>query len=354
MDAAPAARSGSPLTIVECDDTWQTRWDAYTDGCPHASLYHLWAWQDVNRTVFGHRTTALAALDGDRIRGIFPIVHVRSALFGRLGCSMPFVNFGGPASDTPEVDAALLTEGAALVARERLDYLEVRSTRQLGEQYLTQTHKISMTVDLPTDPEVMWTKFKSAHRQDIRKAANAGFVAKHGGRELLADFYAILSESWRDLGTPFYSRRYFERLFDALGDRLWITVVYHAEEPAGAQLSGTFQETAEGMWLGMREKFRRMYAGYVLYWEILKYASQRGQRKYHLGRSTADSGAEAFKKKWNAYPTQLYWHYLASEGRPLPQLRVDNPKYRLAIDTWRKLPLSVTQLVGPYLARGIP
>ena len=89
-----------------------------------------------------------------------------------------------------------------------------RSTRRLGEQYPAQTHKISMTVDLPADPDAMWTGFKSSHRQDIRKAANAGFVARHGGRELLAPFYAILSESWRDLGTPFYGRRYFDALFD--------------------------------------------------------------------------------------------------------------------------------------------
>jgi FemAB-related protein (PEP-CTERM system-associated) len=351
---ATAATSPSTTSIVVCDESWRARWDAYAERCPDASLYHLWAWQDVNRAVFGHRTTPLAVTEDGEIRGIFPVVQVRSLLFGRLGCSMPFVNFGGPASDAPDIDAALLAEGGRLVSRERLDYLEVRSTRQLGDQYPTQTHKISMTVDLRADPEAMWTAFKSAHRQDIRKAEKAGFVARHGGRELIEPFYQILSESWRDLGTPFYSRRYFETLFDALGDRLWITVVYQGDEVAGAQLSGVFRDTAEGMWLGVREKYRRMYAGYVLYWEILKYASQRGQRKYHLGRSTADSGAEAFKKKWNAYATQLYWHYVVPEGRPVPRLNVDNPKYRLAIDTWRKLPLSVTQAIGPFLARGIP
>jgi FemAB-related protein (PEP-CTERM system-associated) len=342
------------MTIVECDEAWRARWDAYAQRCEHASLYHLWNWREINSAVFGHRTIALAAVEGEELRGIFPIVLVKSLLFGSIGCSMPFVNFGGPASDTPEIDAALLAEGARIVARERLDYLEVRSTRSLGDTYPSMTHKISMTVDLPPDPEAMWTRFKSAHRQDIRKAANTGFVARHGGRELLNDFYAILSESWRDLGTPFYSRRYFETLFTALPDRFWITVVYKGEEPACAQLSGVFRDTAEGLWLGSREKFRRMYAGYVLYWEILKYASERGQRKYHLGRSTADSGAEAFKKKWNAYATQLYWHYVMREGRPVPQLSVDNPKYRLAIDTWRKLPVPVTQVVGPLLARGIP
>jgi FemAB-related protein (PEP-CTERM system-associated) len=343
------------VTIIECDGSWRSRWDAYAAACPHASLYHLWAWNDVNRDVLGHRTIALAAVEGDAIRGIFPIVQVKSRLFGNIGCSMPFVNFGGPASDTPEIDEALLAEGARVTAREGMDYVEIRSVRPLPGPYPSQQSKISLTVDLPPEPEAMWTKFKSSHRQDIRKAEKEGFVARHGGRELLDDFYQVLSESWRDLGTPIYSRRYFERVLEALGDtRVWITVIYRGTEPAAAQMSGRFGGTAEGMWLGMREAFRRQYVGYVLYWEILKWASEHGHRKYHLGRSSADSGAEAFKKKWNAYAMQLYWHYVLKPGQPLPQLNVKNPKYQLAIHVWRELPVRLTQTIGPMVARCIP
>jgi lipid II:glycine glycyltransferase (peptidoglycan interpeptide bridge formation enzyme) len=200
----------------------------------------------------------------------------------------------------------------------------------------------------------MWSGFKSAHRQDIRKATKAGFTVRHGGRELLPDFYDVLSESWRDLGTPFYAWDYFDRLFGRLGDRLWISVVYQESEAAAAQLSGSFAGVAEGMWLGTRERYRRQYAGYLLYWEILKYASEQGLRRYHLGRSTADSGAEAFKKKWNAYPKQLYWYHLLEPGAARPALNVKNPRYQRAIKLWRRLPVSVARVVGPPIARGIP
>ena len=91
-----------------------------------------------------------------------------------------------------------------------------------------------------------------------------------------------------------------------------------------------------------------------IYWEILKWASEHGHRKYHLGRSSADSGAEAFKKKWNAYAMQLYWHYVLKPGQPLPQLNVKNPKYQLAIQVWRELPVRLTQTIGPMVARCIP
>ena len=123
------------MTIIEADASWRARWDAFAEGCPDASLYHLWGWNDVNAEVLGHRTIALAAVEGDAVRGIFPIVQVKSRLFGNIGCSMPFVNFGGPASGSAGIDEALLAEGARIAARERMDYVEIRSVRPLPGPY---------------------------------------------------------------------------------------------------------------------------------------------------------------------------------------------------------------------------
>ena len=52
-----------------------------------------------------HRAAYLAAIDErGEIGGIFPLVQVKSALFGNIACSMPFVNYGGPVAETPEVE----------------------------------------------------------------------------------------------------------------------------------------------------------------------------------------------------------------------------------------------------------
>jgi hypothetical protein len=73
-----------------------------------------------------------------------------------------------------------------------------------------------------------------------------------------------------------------------------------------------------------------------------------------LGRSTIDSGGQANKRKWTAEPRPLYWEYVLGDGVAIPELGVDNPKYRLAIEAWRRLPVPVTQWIGPLLARSIP
>jgi hypothetical protein len=87
---------------------------------------------------------------------------------------------------------------------------------------------------------------------------------------------------------------------------------------------------------------------------MIRYYCLNGMSQFHLGRSTAESGSEQFKKKWNASTKQLYWYFDVPNGRTRPELNVDNPKFRLAISIWRQLPLIVTRWLGPKLARAIP
>ena len=78
----------------------------------------------------GHDSCYLAGrLDGERIVGVFPVVQVRSRLFGSIGCSMPFVNYGGPASESEDIDAALLDAASAVASEWEVDYLEITRTR---------------------------------------------------------------------------------------------------------------------------------------------------------------------------------------------------------------------------------
>jgi FemAB-related protein (PEP-CTERM system-associated) len=341
------------MEIVQCDDRHRDAWTAYVLASPRAAVYHRYEWRNVNAACFGHRSAYLAAMEGGRIVGVFPIVRVKSQLFGNIACSLPFVNYGGPCGDTDAIEQALVDAARPIVDEWRVDYLEVRSRRPL-DGLPTSEHKVSMTLDLDPNPDVLFKAFSSAHRQDIRGGYKKGLTARIGGVELLADFYAVLSESWRDMGTPIYSISYLRTVAQTFPDLTRICVIYAGSEPAAASLDMLAGETAEGLWLGSRGKFRRQYAGYVLYWEIIKNACERGLKRFHLGRSTTQSGGEQFKKKWNAYAVPLYWQYVLRNRRDIPQLNVTNPKYQLAIKAWQKLPVPVTQVIGPLIARSIP
>lgn len=351
---AAQSTSSAALTIEACSATHATPWNEYLAQQPQGSFYHLFEWQKINEQALGHRTAYLMARQGSTVRGVLPLTFVSSPLFGRILCSLPFVNYGGPVFSDEATGTALLQAAVAKAKELKADYLELRCASSLQTDMPVSTRKISMHIALDPDPDVLWNKFTSKHRTNIRRSQKNELEVKAGGRELLDTFYSVMEQSWHQLGTPLYKRSYFASILAALPDHTRIFVCARGNEPVAVAFNGYFNGTVEGLWAGGTELSRPLQANYALYWEMIREACVRGCSRYHLGRSTADSGAEDFKKKWNATSSQLYWYFHRPNGGEMPQLNVDNPKYRLAIDLWRKMPLWATRIIGPPLARSIP
>lgn len=346
----------APCRIEDATDADAAHWDAFLHGMPGANFYQSYAWRLVNRRQFGHDTRYLVArtATGDEICGVLPLVLLKSRLFGTILCSMPFVNFGGPCAATADAAQALLAEAASLTRELGADYAELRVLQPVRNDLPTTRHKVSMTIDLDTDPDRVWQAFTSKHRTNIRRVYKNHIEVRHGRQELLGDFYRLLSLSWQRLGTPIYHKTYFAEILEHFPVETRIFVAYRHDTPVAAAFNGYFKDTVEGMWAGTSPEHQRLQPNYVLYWEMIRHACENGYRHFHLGRSTADSNAEQFKKKWNAHAQQLYWQYVLHGRKTLPELNVNNPKYRLAIALWKKLPLPATQWLGPLVARSIP
>lgn len=319
------------------------------------SFYHSYEWRRVNEKTLGHQSRYLVARRGGAIVGLLPMTLLDSMLFGRILCSMPFVNFGGPCAADEAARSALLRASLQEAKHLHVDYLELRCTQPCETDLPVALHKISMTIALAADAEVLWAGFTHKHRKNVRRAYKNGLTVASGGAELLPAFYEMMSLSWRHLGTPLYAPRYFAAVLAAMPQSTRIFVCYDANKrPVAAALTGYCNGVVEGLWAGGGPAARALDANYVLYWEMIRDACARGCHSFHLGRSTAHSGAEDFKSRWNAEPQQLYWYFYRPAGGPMPQLNVSNPKYRLAINAWRHIPLWGTRLLGPWLARSIP
>lgn len=353
--SSPHAQTG-PLRVYDVDSIPEhgENWNAYLMRNHGSNFYQRYEWKTINNQEFGHRAYFLVAENATDIMGVFPMVYIRSHLFGRILCSMPFVNFGGPVVDNVAAEDALIDGAIRVAEHERADYLEIRSTRVCARQMPTERQKVSMSLELDPNPDVLWNAFKSKHRTAIRRAFKEDFVVVAGKSELLDTFYNVMEQSWRVLGTPFYRKRYFQNILDTFGDDIRIFVAYKNGQAVGTALNGHFKQTVEGMWAGGIPTSRSLQANYVLYWEMIKDACERGFKTFNLGRSTAGSGAEVFKKKWNAHPRQLYWQYHLNRVDSVPQLNPGNAKYDLPIAVWKRLPLSLTRLLGPILSKNIP
>ncbi|MBP7610594.1 MAG: FemAB family PEP-CTERM system-associated protein [Steroidobacteraceae bacterium] len=344
---------GVEIIAVPPDASGQA-WDDFLDAHPHGSFYHRYGWRRLNQAQLGHTCLYLEARVGGSVTGVLPLVLTNSRIFGRILCSLPFVNYGGPIAVDAETTRMLVKAAREHAARFRVDYLELRCNAPLDTDLPVSVQKVSMTLELQLDPDRLWNGFASKHRTNIRRVYKDGLVVTGGGRELLPEFYSVMQRSWRDLGTPLYAPAYFEAIVEAFPERTRIFVCRRNDEPVAVAFNGNLAGTVEGMWAGTTPLGHELNANYVLYWEMIKEACEQGYHRFHLGRSTAGSGAEQFKKKWNAATTQLYWYHYRPDGRPSAVVNVDNPKFRLAIAAWRKLPLWATRVLGPPLARVIP
>jgi len=345
----------SRFTLQICTHSDRARWNEFVATQRSGSFYHKFEWGPLNRAELGGQPYYLAAFEEGNLVGVLPLTFVSSRLFGRILCSMPYVNYGGPCALSAEAAGALVDGAITLADGLKSDYLELRCREPIPRSLPVSLDKISMTLELEPDPERVWSKFSSKHRTSIRRAEKNGLTVRSGGRELLPEFYSTMELSWRALGTPLYRRAYFERIMATFPDETRIFVASAGGEPVGVAFNGYFGDTVEGMWAGGGPRARELQVNYVLYWEMIRDACERGYRRYHLGRSTADSGAEDFKKKWNAAKEQLHWfYYRPSGGSELPALNVRNARFRAAISAWRRLPLWATRAIGPHIARAIP
>lgn len=342
------------MNVTILDDGRERDWAEYVDSHPGANFYHRIEWKGVMERSFGHATYYLMAEDEGKTVGVLPIVHVKSRLFGSILCSMPFVNFGGIIADGADAERALCAEAARLVEETGADYLELRHTRRSSLGLPCKTHKVSMHVALDPDPEVVWGRFKSKHRRNVKGAMLGEFEIHYGQQSLCKEYYKVLSEGWRNLGTPIYARSFFDNMLDAFGDSMEISLVTYRGKPVATASVAFFRDSVEGMWTSSLRDRAPGRVNYFLYWSLIERACRQGYRDFHLGRSTVDSGNQKYKAQWKAVPHTLHWEYLMGRSGELPELNPDNPKYRLAINAWRRLPVSVTRVIGPVLARNIP
>lgn len=329
-------------------------WNTYARQKDNSFGYFGLEWAKIFQKAFGHPAYPLAALRDGKICGILPLTLVRSKLFGSFLVSMPFVNYGGILANGHDEAQALIKEASALRGNLKAKSVELRHAFPSGLGLLSKSAKVSMLLNLPQDPEILWKSFKDKVRNQVRKASKSGLVFDSGGAELLDDFYSVFCVNMRDLGTPVYSKKFFATVLETLPESTRVLRVMHDEKCIASGITYAYGDTMQMPWASSLITFRNMCPNHTLYWEALSQSCSQGFKRFDFGRSTPDSGPWRFKRQWGAYELPLSWDYILPEGEKLPELNVNNPKFSLAISAWKKLPLAVANTIGPRIVKCIP
>lgn len=331
------------------------KWDAYVESHPEGSIYHLSAWQSLIQQQFKHKSFYHYSEDENKnINGLLPVVQLKSILFGNYMVSVPYFNYGGAIASDDKVANNLMNEAGNVAKQNASTHVEFRDLQTYAGEWGVREDKVVMLLDLPSDVDILWKDIGTKVRAQVKRPRREPVSTKQGGLDLLDDFYQVFAQNMRDLGTPVYSKSFFKSILNTFPDNAHIVCVYHNDKPAAAGFLIGYKGRMEIPWASALREFNKISVNMLLYWEVLSYSIEQGYTQFDFGRSTINAGTYRFKKQWGAKPRQLYWHYWLGDGQDVPKMNPDNPKYKLVIGIWQKLPVWLTKIIGPPIVKNLP
>ncbi|MDQ8754687.1 FemAB family PEP-CTERM system-associated protein [Sphingosinicella sp. LHD-64] len=336
----------APIEVTTADQTDEAV-AAFVRAHPQATPFHLPQWSRAIAAGTGQRAHLLVAKRVGEIVGLLPLTEMRSPLFGAALVSTGFGVDGGILS----VDAApanpIAGEAIRLADRLGCPSIELRGGPCPDGWHVSRDTYAGFARDLPQDDEAILTSIPRKQRAEVRRALGFGLDVAIGRDP--GPHYRAYAESVRNLGTPVFPRALFESVLGAFGEDADILTVSRGGQPLASVLSLYFNGTVYPYWGGGTRMARAARANELMYYELMRHAAARGCTRFDFGRSKFGTGAFAFKKNWGFEPQPLAYARWG-ERREVNPL---NPRYRLQVALWQRLPLWLANRLGPPIARGL-
>lgn len=344
--------SNHEFTVWRLDRHSAPRWDDFVRSQPTATFFHLSGWAELIENLFGHRCHYLYVERAGHIQAILPLVHMKTRLFGQSLSSLPFAVYGGIVSVDAASRSALEREAEQLAIKLGINIIEYRNLQQVHPEWARKDLYATFKRELLADPEASLLQIPRKQRAVVRKTLDQPQLTAALDNDL-DGFYQMLSMSYLNLGTPIFPKRWFAELLRVFGDSADILTIRHQGKPVSAVLNFYFRDQVLPYYGGGGDSARDLKANDFMYWQLMCLSAERGYRQFDFGRSKYGTGSFNFKKNWGFEPEPLFYEYQLLNGAEMPNISPTNPKYELMIRLWQKLPLKVSQLLGPMLAKDL-
>lgn len=353
------------MRITElCREEWG-KWDAYVRQASVRQVsvglpQHLAGWQTVLRNTYSYETRYLIAQrEAGTISGVLPLFVIRSPLLGTTLTTLP----GGLCADDPETANALLAQAQTITRAVGAKRLVLHDSREAwSDAFNTTCDHEDWVMDLRGGEQAVSAALDRNIRRQIRMAQRnelTAVVDRTG--EKLDDFYTVMSRFTHQVGTPIFARKFLAEVIGAFPDGFNIVMVYQGEQPIGGYFQLELGKTNYGTWGATLHEFLELRPVYLAYWTIIANSIERGFETLDMGRSPVGSNASTYKSQWATHSQPIYqqtWTPGAQAGAQsdvsVARQAQSDERFQTFRRIWPRLPLPVTQFVGPLLRRQIP
>ncbi len=343
------------MKVVPLTPETEPLWDDFVENHSGTNLYHLLGWKVVFEDTFGFKPHYLLALTPENTAaGILPMFLMRDIFRRKYLVSNPFSNFAGVCATSAAVSEQLVNAAIEIGRREGVEFIELRQLKESsGVDLPSKESFVTLMLQLPAESQALWQGLSSKARNKIRLGQKKGLQADFG-MQYLDEFYQIYARNMQYLGTPVFPRRMFRRIADVFKDRVNLLVLKFEGKPVSGMFFMPFKQVLSEPWAASLREYNRFKVNNLLYWRAIEYACDNGFEYLDFGRSTLDTGTDIFKRQWGAEPVQLHYQYYLNRAKQVPVVDANNNKYDKVINVWKKMPVSLTNFVGPRVVQYLP
>ena len=333
------------------------RIEAFVQCHPQATVFHRPGWLLASAAGTGNRAHALVAERGGALTAYLPLTEIHSPLFGRMLASSGFAVGGGLLADNPKQGLALFAALEELALRLSCPAIELRGGElpaRRADWTIKQDSHCGFIQPLAADDEAQLLQIPRKQRAEVRKGLIGDLTVTTGTSTFeRTAHYAVYAESVRNLGTPVFPAALFNAVLNEFGEAADILTVWNGTAPVASVLSLYHDGAVLPYWGGGTHAARRLRGNDRMYYELMLHARRRGCSRFDFGRSKTHSGAYDFKRNWGFEPEPLSYAQWTAPGAAVRDADPTSARHSARIAVWKRLPLRLTNLIGPMIARGL-
>ena len=339
------------LSTALLDEHSADKWNEYVKNSTDATFFHLADWKHVLEDSLGHKAYFIYAYDDDGIKGVLPLIYIKSFVFGNSLSSLGFCENAGIACDNLAVEDVLFQRASELANDIGVSVVEFRNRRRMDRDLPCKDLYVNFRKEIHATTDENMKAIPRKQRAMVRKGIGKGLISEETTDWLR--LYRVYAESVRNLGTPVFPKSLFRSIFDTFGNDCRVLMITHEGRDIAGVMSFYFKDQVLPYYAGSIKIARQLYANDFMYWELMRRSCEEGVQVFDYGRSKVDTGSYKFKKNWGFEPEPLYYEYYLASGGSIPDVNPLNPKYKAMSETWKKLPLPVANIIGPMIAKSL-
>lgn len=345
--------------IDTCED--RDEWNTFVER-NDGPVYARWGWSEAVGS-YGHDQWRIVVRNQDTgdIVAVLPLCHVKSQLFGSQLLSPGFAERGSTVLDKDATSTRarrlLLEQIKQMADSLGVDFVSLRGDRgSHPDDFVVQNRYVTFQAPVGQGRDAIWSDVKDSRQRQIEQAVDNDSLQVRVGTSLedLEEYYRLYLETMRGHGSPPHSFEFFRILWERLHDKgdLRLSMVTREGSMINGMIDLSSGSTVYQWGVVSDYDFRDLNGGSLLLWKSLEWAAENGYDTYEFGRTREGSGVYMFKKSFGGskewYDDLYYFPGQATEP-PDPE----DGKYDQVREVWRRLPLSVTRMLGPHIRKRI-